>query len=118
MDLAAVADSILYLQLHLRSVGVARPGLLKIIKDPGKMGWVRLDEPRTDHCRFSTVDLTGDPNAVPECPALLQQYWGNVMVARLRKGPNGHGLFDSKPLTYVEMTMSTSDNTSMPEFYN
>ncbi|CAL1139385.1 unnamed protein product, partial [Cladocopium goreaui] len=33
----------------------------------------------TDHCRFATIDLTGDPNAVPVCPVLLEQYWGNVM---------------------------------------
>ena len=47
MDLAAVADSILYLQLHLRSVGVARHGLPQlIISDRGSQFesvlWMRV----------------------------------------------------------------------------
>lgn len=33
----------------------------------------------TDHCRFTTIDATGDPNAIPVCPELLDYYYGNVM---------------------------------------
>lgn len=32
----------------------------------------------TDHCRFQTIDSTGDQNAKPVCPENLQ-YWDNVM---------------------------------------
>ena len=34
---------------------------------------------RTDHCRFTTIDETGDQNAVPVCPRGLDRYFGNVM---------------------------------------
>ena len=38
-----------------------------------------LDPPiRTDHCRFQTIDSTGNANAIPECPKNLE-YWSNVM---------------------------------------
>eukprot|EP00438_Fugacium_kawagutii_P027541 Skav222825 [mRNA] locus=scaffold4760:49758:56909:+ [translate_table: standard] len=32
----------------------------------------------TDHCRFQTVDRTGDDNAAPVCPENLH-YWDNIM---------------------------------------
>eukprot|EP00434_Breviolum_minutum_P037604 symbB.v1.2.033349.t1/scaffold4132.1/size44191/2 len=32
----------------------------------------------TDHCRFQTIDSTGNANAIPECPKNLE-YWSNVM---------------------------------------
>lgn len=40
----------------------------------------------TDHCRYTTVDNTGDPNAVPVCADLLNLYWSTVQNGMLSLG--------------------------------
>ncbi|CAK9076731.1 unnamed protein product [Durusdinium trenchii] len=33
----------------------------------------------TDYCRFETIEKESDPNAVPVCPPLLQEYWSSIL---------------------------------------
>eukprot|EP00439_Symbiodinium_sp_Y106_P025212 s79_g3.t1 len=80
----------------LRYVSALRTLIFSIIHTTGSLMWtlvllvllfysfgVILTQVVTDHCRFETVEATGDNNAVPICDPTLALYWSSVPESML-----------------------------------
>jgi len=77
-------------------VGALRTLALSIVSTLGSLFWtlmllliifysfgVVITQLAVEHCRFLTVESTGDVNAVPVCPDGLETYWSNVLRSML-----------------------------------
>jgi len=80
----------------LRYVSALRTLIFSIIHTTGSLMWtlvllillfysfgVILTQVVTDHCRFETVEATGDDNAVPICDPALARFWSSVPESML-----------------------------------
>ncbi|CAK9086705.1 unnamed protein product [Durusdinium trenchii] len=79
-----------------RYVSALRTLVLSIISTMGSLLWtlallvlifysfgVMLTQLVIDHCRYNTIESTGDTNAIPTCEPILKMYWSEVPESML-----------------------------------